>query len=227
MEKSRNLAIIPARGGSKRLPGKNIRSFLGQPIISYSIQLAKSSRLFDKIMVSTNHEKTAEIALSLGAEVPFFRSEKNSGDSIPLADVVEEVLQKYSSAGEQFDYVCCLLPTAPLATLASLNQALELLKKKDFSSVRPVVAFSYPVQRAFRLKNDRLDFFYPEYKMTRSQDLETAYHDAGQFYWMKASEGLKGQNRGAIIIPATEAQDIDTEEDWKLAELKYQALNNN
>jgi len=224
MKQPRNLAIIPARGGSKRIPGKNIRNFLGKPIIAYSIRLARESKLFDEVMVSTDTEQIAEIALAEGAEVPFFRSEKNSGDNIPLADVIEEVIESYRSAGEQFDYACCLLPTAPLATKASLTRAYELLKERDFSSVRPVVAFSYPVQRAFRLEDDQVEFLFPEHKMTRSQDLEPTYHDAGQFYWMKASEGLRGENRGAIVIPETEAQDIDTEEDWKLAEFKYQAL---
>ena len=226
MNSSKRLCVIPARGGSKRIPGKNIKDFLGKPIISYSIQTALESNLFDMTMVSTDSEEIAEISLKQGAEVPFLRSSSSSDDNSTLSDVINEVYSQLKNNGQDFKYICCILPTAALILKEDLEKAFDLLVKKDFHSVRPVVEFSYPVQRAYKLMGDKVEFINPELKNTRSQDLPKVYHDAGQFYWMQSKYGLKGDNKGAIIIPETRMQDIDTFEDWKLAELKYKLLNN-
>lgn len=221
----KNLCIIPARGGSKRIPRKNIRPFLGKPIIAYSIETALKSGLFEEVMVSTDDEEIASIARQYGATVPFMRSAENADDHATLADVVDEVLQHYR---QNFEYACCILPTAPLVQAGHLQQAYQKMIDNDLYSVRPVVAFSYPIQRALKMNTDEtVDWFYPEFARTRSQDLPAAYHDAGQFYWMHANRGLSPQKRGAIVLSETEVQDIDNEQDWKLAELKYQMINGN
>ncbi len=220
-----NIAIIPARGGSKRIPGKNTVSFLGKPIIAYSIEVALRSGLFETVMVSTDDEKIAAVAKQYGATVPFLRSKKNADDHATLADVIEEVIEKYKEQSIIFDYACCILPTAPLISIKNLEKGFHLLEKKDVDTVRPVVRFDYPIQRAFKMDNGKLAFMYPEYEKTRSQDLMPAYHDCGQFYWMYFDKGLKGNNRGGFEISSTETQDIDHLEDLILAEIKYKALN--
>lgn len=225
MNGSNNLAIIPARAGSKRIPGKNIKDFLGKPIIAYAIETALKSKLFKRVLVSTDSEEIASIARMFGAEVPFLRSNQNSDDLATLSDVTEEVLLVLGKNGEFFENVCCILPTSPLIAMDSLKKGLDLLTLGGFSSVRPVVTYSYPVQRAFRMKENKVDFLFPENQRTRSQDLEKIVHDAGQFYWFKASKGLKDENRGAFLISELHAQDIDTEEDWKMAELKFNLIN--
>jgi N-acylneuraminate cytidylyltransferase len=218
----RNLAIIPARGGSKRIPKKNIKDFLGKPVMAYSIETALHSGLFDEVMVSTDDEEIAQIALQYGAKVPFMRSEKTANDFSTLSDVIEEVKEQYRLQNVFFENICCILATAPLLTIDILKKGLELLVEKKADSVRPVVRFSYPIQRAVKLNdNGKVIMFYPEHQNTRSQDLEPAFHDAGQFYWMKFETGLKGENKIGFAIPEIQVQDIDTEEDWKLAELKY------
>lgn len=217
-----NLCIIPARGGSKRIPRKNIRDFLGKPIIAYSIETAQESGLFDEIMVSTDDAEIAEISLKYGAQVPFFRSQLNSDNFAILADVVDEVLEWYRSNGKVFDYGCCILPTAPLIEISYFIQSFQLVETGYFDSVRPIVKFSYPIQRAVRVSDrSKISLFSPEFAKSRSQDLEDAYHDAGQFYWFRGDKGMKSENKGGIVIPETCVQDIDTEIDWKLAELKY------
>jgi N-acylneuraminate cytidylyltransferase len=216
-----NLAIIPARGGSKRIPGKNLKPFLGKPIIAYSIDLAKESRLFDEIMVSTDDAETVELAKSYGASIPFIRSKENSGDFATLNDVLLEVIAEYQKSGRDFNFICMLLPTAPLIKKNTLFNAFDLLKSSHFDSVRPIVRFSYPVQRSVKLTGNKIEMFYPEHLRSRSQDFEPAYHDAGQFYWLNKGKNLADSNKGALVIPETEAQDIDNEDDWKLAELKY------
>ena len=218
----RNIAIIPARGGSKRIPRKNIKDFLGKPIIAYSIEAALKSKLFDEVMVSTDDQEIAEIAVKYGAKVPFLRSTDNANDYATLADVIDEVKQTYMQQGETFDNICCILPTAPLITIENINEAYILLQSDNIDSVRPVVRFSYPIQRAVKMTEGKIEMFYPEYQNTRSQDLVPAFHDAGQFYWMKYESGLQGQNKHGFVISEMQMQDIDTEEDWKLAELKYQ-----
>jgi N-acylneuraminate cytidylyltransferase len=218
----RNLAIIPARGGSKRIPKKNIKDFLGKPIMAYSIETALHSGLFDEVMVSTDDEEIAQIAVQYGAKVPFMRSEKTANDFSTLSDVIEEVKEQYRLQNVFFENICCILATAPLLTIDILKKGLELLVEKKADSVRPVVRFSYPIQRAVKLDdNGKVIMFYPEHQYTRSQDLEAAFHDTGQFYWMKFETGLKGENKIGFEIPEIQVQDIDTEEDWKLAELKY------
>lgn len=221
MTKTNNLCIIPARGGSKRIPRKNIRDFLGKPIIAYSIEVALESGLFEEVMVSTDDQEIAEIAKKYGAKIPFMRSKETANDFATLADVIDEVLEAYKSQGKRFTYVCCILPTAPLITLENLKKGLDFIVEKNADSVRPLVRFSYPIQRAVKLVAGKTEMFYPENKTNRSQDLEPAFHDAGQFYWMSFEKGLNGVNKIGFEIPATQAQDVDTEEDWRLAEIKF------
>lgn len=216
-----NIAIIPARGGSKRIPRKNIRPFLGKPIIAYSIETALNSDLFEEVMVSTDDDEIIEVAKEYGASVPFKRSADSADDYATLADVVNEVTKAYKNEGKHFDYGCCILPTSPLIKIENFKKALELLQNDDYDSVIPIVPFSYPIQRALKFYNGFVEMFNPENKRKRSQDLETAYHDAGQFYWFQFDKGMHSERKGAIILSDYEVQDIDDEEDWKLAELKY------
>lgn len=227
-----NIAIIPARGGSKRIPRKNVKSFLGKPIIAYSIEAAKESGLFNEIMVSTDDVEIAEIAKKFGANVPFFRSPNTANDYAHIGDVVEEVLLTYKNQKKEFDNVCCILATAPFIRPKHISECYKLMIEKKFDSVFPIVQFSYPIQRALKLKDGKVMMFQPENFAMRSQDLEPAYHDSGQFYWMRVEEFLKqkrffSKNSGSIILNEIEVQDIDSEEDWKLAEIKYQYLSGN
>ncbi len=226
---SKRLAIIPARGGSKRIPGKNIKEFLGKPIIAYSIEAAIKTGLFDEVMVSTDSEQIAEIARNYGAKVPFIRSAKNSDDYAETADVISEVLEEYSKQDINFEYCCCIYPTSPLVKNESLLKGFELLVKEKYESLFPVVRYSHPIQRAYRLVADKLVMNNRENLIIRTQDLESNYHDAGQFYWMKVESFYKSKqilthNTGTIILSDLEVQDIDTLEDWKLAEIKYKLL---
>lgn len=220
-----NLCIIPARGGSKRIPRKNIKDFLGKPIIGYSIKAAIDSGLFDEVMVSTEDEEIAQIAEKYGAKVPFFRTADKADDFATLAEVIDEVKSSYFKLGLSFDNICCILPTASLISVGNLKKGYELLSKGNIDSVRPIVRYSYPVQRSIKLTKGKVEFFYPEYASTRSQDLEPSFHDAGQFYWMKFNIGLNGINRHGFEIPELHVQDIDTTEDWKLAEIKFEIIN--
>lgn len=221
----KNLAVIPARGGSQRIKKKNIRDFLGKPIISYSIELALRSKLFDEVMVSTDNEEIQKISRHYGAVVPFWRSAENADDFATLQDVMVEVVNSYKQEKRFFDNVCCILPTAPLLTMDYLKKGFELLQSGNYDSVRPVCLFPYPIQKAFRLEGNDVRFFFPEYRKERSQDLEMAYHDAGQFYWMTSDKLLKGERRGAFAIDEKYVQDIDDETDWKMAEIKFKLLN--
>ena len=220
------IAIIPARGGSKRIPKKNIQSFNGKPIIAYSIEVAIKSKLFDKIIVSTDSKEIAEIACEYGAEVPFYRSKKNSGDFATTFDVLDEVLSWYKQKGQHFDYGCCIYPAAPFVAADKLDLAFKKLIEAKMDLVFPVVKYSFPVQRSVRIKNERVYMVEPEHLITRSQDLEPTYHDAGQFYFFDVNALLREKklvtkNTGAVVIDDLEAQDIDYPSDWKLAELKY------
>ncbi|MCC8071488.1 MAG: pseudaminic acid cytidylyltransferase [Bacteroidales bacterium] len=222
-----NLCIIPARSGSKRIPGKNIKPFCGRPIISYSIEAALESGLFDEVMVSTDSEEVAEVARAYDANVPFFRSEKTSNDYATIADVIREVVNRYQEQGRIFEGVCCLLATAPLVTSDSLREAYEkLMSSPSLSTVYPVVKFGYPVQRCLQIdQNGVVDMKWPEYRTSRSQDLEPLYHDSGTFYWHKTNQWMSGNIvRGAIVVDENLVQDIDTETDWLLAEMKYKML---
>lgn len=219
-----NLCIIPARGGSKRIPRKNIKDFLGKPIIAYSIEIALKSKLFNEIIVSTDDEEIAEVARKYGAKVPFFRSKKSSDDNATLSDVVEDVKLNYIKERKSFDKICLLLSTAPLLNIDILKEAFQLMNKNEFDSVRPVVKFSYPPQRGLKMNNGKVSFIYNEFAKTRSQDLEPIFHDAGMFYWMSFEKGLISENKGAIIISEKITQDIDTLEDWEIAEHKYKII---
>lgn len=226
-----NLAIITARGGSKRIPRKNIRDFLGKPIIAYSIKTALKSDVFDEVMVSTDDDEIAEIAEKFGAKVPFKRSAETSNDTATTTDVILEVLNEYKKRGFNFDYACCIYPTAPFISIESLKAGLDKMLKDKTEAAIPVVKYSYPIQRALEINSDeKLTMLYPEHSRSRSQDLIPRYHDAGQFYWFKVSAIKKDMEllkmkASPIIIPETQVQDIDTEEDWAIAEIKYRILN--
>ena len=225
----KNIAIITARGGSKRIPRKNIKEFCGKPILAYSIEAAVASGIFDTVMVSTDDEEIAEIAKKYGAQVPFYRSEKTANDYATTNDVLQEVLAEYEKRGEQFDAICCIYPTAPFVTGEKLKQAMELLTEQNADSVMPVVRFDFPPQRCVVLDNGFLKFKWEEYRNARSQDLEPFYHDVGQFYCLKADSYMEQRNlvmekTVPFILPESEVQDIDTEEDWKVAEVKFKML---
>lgn len=223
------ICIITARGGSKRIPQKNIKAFCGKPIIAYSIEAALKSSLFDEVMVSTDSEEIADVARSYGANVPFMRSEKNSDDYAGTADVLKEVLTEYEKRGGRFDTVCCIYPTAPFVTATKLKMALEKLRQSGANAIIPVVKFSYPPQRCFIMHEDNLSYKWPEYIASRSQDLEPLYHDAGQFYLIKNDVFLQTLklvpgNTVPFEIDEMEVQDIDNMTDWRLAELKYKLM---
>ena len=225
----KRLAIITARGGSKRIPHKNIREFCKRPIIVYSIEAALKSGVFDEVMVSTDDEKIAQIAKEAGAKVPFLRSAETSNDFATTADVILEVLTEYEKQEKAFNTACCIYPTAPFVTDEKLKNAVELLEKKSYDSVMPVAEFSFPPLRGMVMDADKVSYKWEEFSMARSQDLEKIYHDVGQFYVFnvekfKSAKKLVTKNTGAIIIDELEMQDIDNETDWKLAELKYQLL---
>lgn len=222
------VAIITARGGSKRIPRKNVKEFCGKPIIVYSIEAALESGLFDEVMVSTEDEEIAGIAKAAGARVPFMRSGENAGDYASTDDVLLEVLEAYREQGREFDSFCCLYPTAPFVTADKLRRAMQLLDKAD--SVMPVVAFSFPPQRCMILNEEgELRMKWPEHAKTRSQDLEPYYHDCGQFYCCKTAPFLEYKTTDLphmvpMIMSETQVQDIDNLDDWKIAELKYSLM---
>ena len=225
----KRVAVIPARGGSKRIPDKNIRSFLGKPIIAYSIVAAMESGLFDEVMVSTDSERIAAVAGGCGAAVPFMRSAAASDDYAPLADVLMEVIENYRNRGTDWGLVACLLPTAPFIRSADLVGANKRMQESNADAVVSVTRFSYPIQRALRLNDNRLSMANPEYLLTRSQDLEPMFHDAGQFYLIKSRSLVNEKtlfcgNAIGYELDEVRVQDIDTESDWKLAELKYRFL---
>jgi len=220
-----NLAIIPARGGSKRIPRKNIKDFLGKPIIAYSIEAALKSDIFEEIMVSTDDTNIAEIALKYGAKVPFLRSKRNSDDKATTVAVIHEVLNNYKKTKEkEFQFACCIYPTSPLMKVRHIKEGYEKIKKEDYISVFPIVIFNYPIWRGLNIdKNGKALMLWPEFANSRSQDLKKVYHDAGQWYWFntnKIKDTLFTLNSGTVILSEEEAQDIDTIADWKLAEMK-------
>lgn len=225
-----NIAIIPARGGSKRIPRKNIKDFLGKPIIAYSIEAALESALFEEVMVSTDDAEIAAVAARFGAKVPFTRSAATSNDFATTFQVIEEVIREYGNLKKEFLKGCCIYPTAPFVSPKILSAGLALLSQYQYDSVFPVMKFSYPIQRALKKNSEgKMEMFYPEMINARSQDLEAAFHDAGQFYWFDVATLQKKQklwtnNTGIIEIRESEGQDIDTAEDWKLAEHKFQLL---
>jgi pseudaminic acid cytidylyltransferase len=211
------------------MPRKNIKDFLGKPIIAYSIAAALEAGCFDEVMVSTDDGEIAEVAQKFGAKVPFLRSIVTSNDFATTADVLVEVLNEYRQRGKVYEYACCLYPTAPFVTAEKLRSGHDLLLKMNANTVLPVVRFGCPIQRALKIEGSRLLMIWPEYLNARSQDLVPTYHDSGQFYWFQVPQFLKtrelfGEDTIPIVVPETEVQDIDTEEEWKIAEMKYRII---
>lgn len=223
------VAIIPARGGSKRIPRKNIKMFHGKPLIAYSIEVALASQLFDKVVVTTDDEEIATVAKAYGAEVPFLRPKVLADDFTGTGDVIDHALDVLKKQGENYDYVCTLYATAPLLQKEYLISGFEQLKNSDAVNAFSCTSMPFPIQRTFKLNSDgRCEMFTPEYYTTRSQDLEEAYQDAGQFYWKKlgvvSQEIMFGKDSIPVILPRHLVQDIDTVEDWRRAEVMYEVL---
>ena len=226
---SKCVAIIPARGGSKRIPKKNIKDFFGKPLIAYSIEAALSSNLFEKVVVSTDDESIAKIAKEYGAVVPFIRPPELSDDFTGTGDVVQHTIEYLQSQGEEYDYICTIYATAPLLQAKYLIDGYHQLQKSDAINAFSATSMPFPIQRTFKLDGEgRCEMFTPEHYMSRSQDLEEAYQDAGQFYWTKygkkSNEVMFGKDSIPIILPRHLVQDIDTLEDWERAEYMYQSL---
>jgi len=221
------LAIIPARGGSKRIPRKNIRSFCGFPIIKYSIDAALNANCFEEIMVSTDDREIANIAKECGASVPFYRSELASSDRSSTVDVIKEVLHMYDKHGVIFDYVCCIYPTAVFIKPKFLIESLKMMMDKKADSLVSIVKYNHPIQRALRFEKGKITMLNPNNVKARTQDLEPTYHDAGQFYWLRPQSVLEckevfNDNSYGFELPEIMVQDIDNEADWMLAEIKYE-----
>ncbi len=229
MNSRRALCVITARGGSKRIPRKNIKDFLGKPIIAYSIEAAIESKLFDEVMVSTDDEEIARISQNYGADVPFLRSRVTSDDYATTADVLIEVLNEYSSRGRAFDIICCLYPTAPFVRVSELKEGMALISE-GASSVIPVTSFDFSPLRGFKVNSKQeLSYAFPEYASTRSQDLPEMVHDCGRFYIARIAEFVRSRSfitpdTKALRIPRKYVQDIDTLEDWELAEAKFRVM---
>lgn len=227
-----NLCVIPARGGSKRIKKKNIKLFFGKPIIAWSIETAIASKCFDKIIVSTDDSKIANLAKNYGADVPFLRSKKLSDDYTGTLPVISHAIKWQIKHHLKPLYVCCIYATAPFIKLSDLKNGLKILKSSSSDYVFSATNYSYPIQRSFKIKkNKRLKMFYPKYYNSRSQDLEEAFHDAGQFYWGLTDAWLKNkpvisENATPLLIPRNRVQDIDTLEDWQIAERMFRIINN-
>lgn len=225
----KNLCIIPARGGSKRIPRKNIKPFMCKPIMAYSIETALKSGLFDEVMVSTDDEEFARVAKQYGASVPFLRSEKTSNDFAGTEDVILEVINEYMNQGKVFDNICCLYSTAPFVTAERLKEGFALIGEHADASFT-LVQYSYPVQRSLKKNADGLvEMNFPQYYDARTQDLEPIYHDAGQFYFIKTQAfrdefTLWCKRTAPLILSELEVQDLDTLTDWQLAEMKYKLV---
>ena len=230
--KNKCVAIIPARGGSKRIPRKNIKDFFGKPLIAYSIEVALESKLFDKVIVSTEDEEIASIAEEYGAEVPFLRPKELSDDFTGTGDVVQHSIEYLKKQGYSYQFICTIYATAPLLQKRYLKEGLKKLKSSNAKQAFSVTSMPFPIQRTFKInKNGRCEMFTPEHFNSRSQDLEEAYQDAGQFYWknlhIESKEIPFGKDSIPVILPRHLVQDIDTLEDWKRAEYMYQIINKN
>ena len=225
-----NICIIPARGGSKRIPRKNIKSFCGQSIIGYSIKAALDSQCFDQVIVSTDDAEIAEVAKSFGASVPFVRPDELANDYTGTIPVIKHAIEWCDDQGQSPSEVCCLYATAPFVKAGILRKAYKQMQSTQADYCFTATSFAFPIQRAIKITaENRIEMFYPEHLETRSQDLEESYHDAGQFYWGKAEafkqkKPLFSKNSTPYILPRQLVQDIDTPEDWKRAELMYQVL---
>lgn len=225
----KHVAIITARGGSKRIKKKNIGIFCGKPIIEYSIEAALESKVFDEVMVSTDDEEIKEISLKCGAKVPFMRSAKNSDDYATTVDVLVEVIGEYRKCGKTFDYMTCIYPTAPFVNSEKLKMGIKEMKQQDADSLFSVVEYSFPPQRSLKIENGLLKMCNETLYQLRSQDFEKIYHDCGQFYMFKTEKFIKEKkiimNKTIpFVVPELEVQDIDTMQDWKLAEMKYKFM---
>ena len=223
------VAIIPARGGSKRIPRKNIKNFHGKPLIAYSIEVALKSKLFDKVIVSTDDEEIAEIAKEFGAEVPFLRPKELSDDFTGTGAVINHAINFLKEQGENIDFVCTIYATAPLLQEKYLIKAYERLKDSNAKNAFSCTSMPFPIQRTFKItSNERCEMFWPENFSKRSQDLEEAFQDAGQFYWtnlnVKSDDIIFGKDSIPIILPRYLVQDIDTQEDWTRAEFMYESI---
>lgn len=225
------LAVIPARGGSKRIPQKNIKSFCGKPIIAWSIEAAIKSKCFDKVIVSTDDDEIAKIALEYGAEVPFSRPSELSNDYSGIVQVMQHAINWYNERNATFESVCCIFATAPFISIDDIRHCSELLESNNSDYVFPVTTFNYPIKRALKINNDGyVEMFNPEHYNTRSQDLEEVYHDAGQFYWGSSNAWMNetpifSPNSSPFVIPRYRVLDIDTPEDWIQAELMFRIQN--
>lgn len=225
-----NVAIIPARGGSKRIPGKNIKIFAGKPIIAYSIEVALQAKVFDRIIVTTDSEDIARVARDYGAETPFIRPPELSDDFTATAPVISHALKWLQDNDSICRYACCIYATAPFVQAHYLKEGYALLRESQVSSVFSVTSFPFPIFRSLKIKeDDHLAMFWPEHEMTRSNDLPEAYHDAGQFYWLNCEtfmkdEKLYGKDALPVILPRYLVQDIDTLEDWQTAEYMFEVL---
>jgi pseudaminic acid cytidylyltransferase len=225
-----NIAIIPARGGSRRIPGKNIKLFAGKPIIAYSIEAAIASEVFDRIIVSTDSDEIAKVAIAHGAEIPFLRPEELSDDHTPTAPVIAHAIHWVRDRGYSPEFVCCIYATAPFVKPEFIKEGYEIIVNHNVASVFSVTTFSFPIFRSLKITDKgTLAMFWPEHELTRSQDLPEAYHDAGQFYWLKVNPFLKSgkiytSDAMPVILPRYLVQDIDTQEDWITAERMYKAV---
>tara|TARA_B100000787_G_scaffold169711_1_gene161897 strand:- start:1033 stop:1746 length:714 start_codon:yes stop_codon:yes gene_type:complete len=228
-----NICVIPARGGSKRIPKKNIKDFFGKPLIAYSIEAALKSNLFQRVIVSTDDEEIAAIAGKYGAEIPFIRPKELSDDFTGLADVVNHAVDHLENLGEKYEYICTIFATAPFIQVRYLVKGYEALKSSDAVNAFSSASMPFPIQRSFKIdKNGRCKMFTPEHYATRSQDLEEAYQDAGQFYWTNRIRQTQNDTKVVfseisipIILPRHLVQDIDTPEDWQQAELMFEVYN--
>ena len=224
------LAVIPARGGSKRIPRKNIRKFAGKPIIAWSIEAARAAGCFDRILVSTDDPEIAAVAREHGAEAPFTRPAELADDHVGTVPVIAHAVRWQEEQGDAVTAACCIYATAPFCRAEDLREGLRLLEQGGADYVFPVAGYGFPIQRAVRLDAEgRVGMFQPEHGATRSQDLEPAYHDAGQWYWGTRDAWLEGRpifapESRAVVLPASRVQDIDTPEDWARAELMFRAL---
>lgn len=224
------IAVIPARGGSKRIPRKNIRLFCGKPVMAYSIAAAQEADLFDQIVVSTDDEEIASVARASGATTPFLRPREMADDFTGTNAVVRHAIAWFNGQGHDITHACCIYATAPLIQARFIREGYDTIARSDAAFAFSVTSYAFPVQRALRLTTGgRVDALYPEHRTTRSQDLEAAYHDAGQFYWGTASAFLEdlplfSPRSIGVVLPRFLVQDIDTLEDWEQAEFMYQAV---
>jgi len=225
------LCVIPARGGSKRIPRKNTRDFCGRPIIAWSIDAAVKSECFDRIIVSTDDEDIASVAKQYGAEIPFMRPAQLADDYTGTTAVIAHAIEWHNSHGEETSKVCCLYATAPFVQATDLQKGFDILESSEAGYAFSVTSYAFPIQRAIRITGDqRAEMFQPEHFNTRSQDLEEAWHDAGQFYWGRAAAWLGNKpifssDAVPVLLPRHRVQDIDTPEDWERAELMFKLLN--